>query len=121
MKELFKDVLGIEGVHGVLCLTTEGAVAFSQFSKSYGTESHRIEAVRWPNLIKELAEIAEAEIMFDAGRLYIRRSSHGYLLVVLEDHAPVSMVRLNCDVLMPSLDKQKFSKGLGQLLRKRRF
>jgi hypothetical protein len=121
MKDLFKDVLGIEGVHGVVCLTTEGTVVHSQFTPAHPSDYETVSGTDWSSLVRELSGIGEAEIVFDAGRLYIRKSSNGYLIVILNDHAPVSMVRLHCDVLMPALDKQKFSKGFGQLLRKKIF
>ena len=120
MKDLFQDVLGIEGVHGVLFLTIEGKVAFSQFVSGYQSDAGKVKEMNWSALVNELAGITEAEMMFDSGRLYIRKTSNGYLLVVLEDHAPVSMVRLNCNVLMPELNKQKLGRGFGQLLRRRK-
>jgi len=121
MKDLFKDVLGIEGVHGVLLFTENGNLSFSQFTAVYQSDENLIKTVDWSVVINELSGITEAEMMFDAGRLYFRKSSFGCLLVVLDDHAPVSMVRLNCEVLMPTLDKQKVGKGFGQLLRKKIF
>jgi len=120
MKDLFKDMLGIEGVRGVVYLTAGGGVAFFQFAADYQSDAAKTKEINWSALLNELAGITEAEMMFDSGRIYIRKSSNGYLIVILEDHAPVSMVRLNCDVLMPSLDKQKAGKGIGQLLRRKK-
>ncbi|MFO7839254.1 MAG: hypothetical protein R6X08_07135 [Desulfosalsimonadaceae bacterium] len=121
MKDLFKDVLGIEGVRGVVYLTDEGSVAFSQAAQEYQADAGRIREAGWPALAAAFAGITETEMVFDSGRLYIRKGNNGYLAVILEDHAPVSMVRLNCEVLMSSLDKQKSSKGIGQLFRKKLF
>ena len=120
MKDLFQDLLGIEGVNGLLFLTTGGKVAFSHFVSEYPSVAGKMKNMNWSALVNELADITEAEMLFDSGRLYIRKSSNGYLLVVLEDHAPVSMVRLNCNVLMPELNKQKVGRGFGQLLRRRK-
>ncbi|MBS3759218.1 MAG: hypothetical protein KGY61_11200 [Desulfobacterales bacterium] len=121
MADIFKDVLGIEGVHGVLFLTEEGVLSVSQFTTDYQSDEEKIKGVDWSSMVGELSGIAEAEIMFDEGRFYIRKTNSGYLMVILEDHAPVSMVRLNCEVLLPVLDKQKAGKGISQLLRKKIF
>lgn len=121
MADMFKDVLGIEGVHGVLLLTETGDLSISQFTSEYGADEEKTKGVDWSSLIKELSNVTEAEMMFDEGRFYIRKTNAGYLMVILDDHAPVSMVRLNCEVLLPTLDKHKAGKGFGQLLRKKIF
>jgi len=121
MADMFKDVLGVEGVHGVLLFSDKGDVSVSQFTKDYQSEAEKIKGVDWPVMVNELSGINEAEIMFDEGRFYIRKAGAGYLMVILDDHAPVSMVRLNCEVLLPTLEKQKAGKGIGQLLRKKIF
>ncbi len=121
MKDQFKDVLGIDGVHGVIWLTESGSLSFFQFKPEHRSDEEMGKTVDWSLVINELSGITEAEMMFDAGRVYFRKGATGCLVVVLDDHAPVSMVRLNCEVLMPALDKQKTGKGFGQLLRKKIF
>jgi len=121
MADMFKDVLSIEGVHGVLLFTGEGDVSVSQFTADYQSDAEKIKGIDWSPMVNELSGITEAEIMFDEGRFYIRKTGAGYLMVILDEHAPVSMVRLNCDVLLPTLEKQKAGKGIGQLLRKKIF
>ncbi len=121
MADMFKDVLGIEGVHGILFLTEEGELSVSQFTKDYQSDEEKTKNVNWSSMVKELTGVTEAEIMFDEGRFYIRKTNNGYLMVILDDHAPMSMVRLNCEVLLPVLDKQKTGKGISQLLRKKIF
>lgn len=121
MADIFKDVLGIEGVHGVLFLTDAGELSISQFATEYRSDEEKIKDVDWSSMVKELSGATEAEIMFDEGRFYIRKTNNGYLMIILDDHAPVSMVRLNCEVLLPALDKQKTGKAFSQLLRKKIF
>ena len=121
MTDMFKDVLGIEGVHGVLLLSENGELSLSQFAADYGSDEGKIKGLDWSSFAKELTGVTEAEIMFDDGRFYIRKTNTGYLMVILEEYAPVSMVRLNCEVLLPTIDKQKTGKGFGQLLRKKIF
>jgi len=121
MADIFKDVIGIDGVYGVLFFTEAGDLSLSQFTSDFQSDEEQIKAVDWPSMIKELSGITEAEVMFDDGRFYIRKTNSGYLMVALDDHAPMSMVRLNCEVLLPALDKHRSGKGIGQLLRKKIF
>ncbi|MBS3809601.1 MAG: hypothetical protein KGY38_05565 [Desulfobacterales bacterium] len=121
MKDIFKDILGIEGVHGVIVLDTEGGVLLSRFSPDYRKEESRISKMSWDSLIRELAGITEAEFVFDRRRIYVRKVQHGFFMAVLDDLAPVSMVRLNCEILQPSLDRLKPGGRIGQILKKRIF
>ncbi len=121
MKDLFKEVLDIEGVHGVVILSEEGALLFSKFKPEQEPDEKKIKSLDLNLLAGALSDIAETEIIFDSGRCYIRKSGAGFLMVFLDDHAPVSMVRLNCEVLIPALEKARFSKSIGQFFRKKIF
>lgn len=120
MKDIFKDILGIEGVHGVLVLDENGRLLLSRFSGDYREEESRIGSVHWNSFIPEFSDIVEAELVFERRRMYIRKIQHGFFMVVLDDIAPISMVRLNCEVLQSSLDRLKPGGRFGQLFKKRR-
>jgi len=122
MKTILKDLLGIDGVKGVVIFSPEGKLVLSRFSDNYRAEESYIENVSWDTLAVELRDIAEAEFVFERDRFYIRKSHSGFLLVILDDFAPVSMVRLNCEIVLPTLDRMKPGGGrLSQILRKKIF
>lgn len=120
MKDIFKDIITIEGVHGVIVIAGDGQVVASAFSSGYGDEQSRLGRFDWSSFVSELSEIHEAEFVFDSKRLYVRKARPGYVLVLLEDLAPVSMVRLNCEILLPSLDRIKPGRKFGQLFKRRK-
>ncbi|RJP40580.1 MAG: hypothetical protein C4548_10540 [Desulfobacteraceae bacterium] len=120
MKDIFKDVLGIDGVHGVIVLSGEGGILMSRFSAAYSHEEERAGRIDWASFVVELGDIMDAEFIFDAARFYVKKVEQGFLLVVMGEYAPISMVRLNCQVL--SLDRLKStSKRIGEILRKKIF
>lgn len=120
MKDIFKDVLGIDGVQGVIVLSGEGRVLLSKFSTAHAHEEDKLNQVDWTSFAAELAGISDAELIYDMARFYIKKTEPGFLIVVMGDHAPISMVRLNCQVL--SLDRMKpASKRIGEILRTKIF
>jgi hypothetical protein len=97
MKELFSDLLKISGVEGVLFLSGQGQPKFSSWPS--------FAPVSWPDFIRALNDIREADLAFQTKRLYIRKIDPGWLLVWMEPFAPGARIRLSCDVLIPSLKK----------------
>ncbi|MBN1276173.1 MAG: hypothetical protein JXA35_01685 [Deltaproteobacteria bacterium] len=117
MKELFSDILGIEDVKGVILFSLDGKVLFSEFiSSQYFNPEER----DWGPFIKILAGIREADFSFEKCRFYFRGTSSHFLMVIMDIFAPVSMVRLNCDLLLPSLNQTAKSKGLGQFFKRKK-
>lgn len=122
MKDIFKDILGIEGVHGVLVVSNEGNLTTSKFSTKFKHEEDSLSQITWGPFIIELSGILDAELIYDSARFYVKKSEAGYLIVILGDDAQISMVRLNCEVLLPSLDRIKpAGKRISEILRKKIF
>lgn len=121
MKDIFKDILSIEGVHGVAVIDIQGGLLLSRFSDRYKDEESRLGRMDWSLLISELADTREAEFVFERRRLYIRKVQPGFFITVLDDIAPISMVRLNCEILQSSLDRIKPGGRIGQILKKKIF
>ncbi len=122
MKDIFQDVLGIDGVHGVLVVSTDGAILANQFSSKYKNEEEKLGQINWAPFVLELAGILDAELVFDLAKLYVRKSNVGYLFVIMQDYTQISLVRINCEALLPLLDKLKpATKRIGEILRKKIF
>lgn len=122
MKDIFKDVMGIDGVHGLMVVANEGSVMMSKFSSDFRSEEEKLSQIDWKPFSIEMGNIKDAELIYDKARFYIKRSKIGFLIVIIGDNAPISLVRLNCEILLPELTKiQPAGKRFGQLLRKKIF
>jgi len=115
MKELFGNVLGIEGVKGCMLISFKGEILFEQFKTQIpGDPSDK----NWKEFVDTLDNIREVDLVFSNDRMYIRKAEIGYLMVFMSNFAPVAMLRLNCDILLPSLQPKKAKKGLTGLFKK---
>lgn len=122
MKDVFKDLVGLEGVHAAIVLDPAGSLVASRFSDQYQGNPGAASTFNWEPFILELGEHAEADFVYDQGRIYLRKLPAGFLLVIMNDIAPISMVRLNCEILLPELDGLKGSSSrIGRILKKRIF
>ncbi len=120
MKKLFKEILEINNVEGVIFLSFEGETIYREFSREFPKEADlKNRKVRWAMLIEALDGAREADAVFEERRVYIRKAESGYLVVVMDVYAPIAMVRLNCDIILPELKKRKASKGLLGLFKKK--
>ena len=122
MKDIFKDVMGINGVHGLMVISNEGSVLISKFAPDFRQEAEKLSEISWEPFAIEMNSIKDAELVYERARLYIKKSEIGFLIVIIGDNAPISLVRLNCEILLPSLSKiQPTSKKIGRILRKKLF
>ena len=116
MQQLFNDILAMQGVKGVMIFSFGGEIIFQQFN------ARPVEDPRsrdWSRFIEALAGTRETDLVFEKGRLYIRRTDIGYLVVLMGLFVPISMMRLNCDIILPALKPaQKSSKGLRRFFKK---
>lgn len=110
MKNRFKDIIDIENVNGLIFLGFDGKVKYIEFrSRKPGN----LEDIDWHLFIHSLNGIRETQMVFDKSRMYVRRTDHGLILVFMGETALIEMVRLNCDILIPSLEeKEEKPKGL---------
>ena len=115
MRELFKDILSIEGVKGLMVLSFGGDLVFKEFSHPV---NEKLQKKDWSLFIESLAGMRETDLIFKNGRLYIRKTDIGYLIVLLGLFVPIAMMRLQCDILLPSLKSAKPGKGIKRLFRK---
>ena len=115
MQEIFKDILSMEGVKGLMMFSLAGDPMYKEFNQ---TQPQGIESRDWRMFIKSLAGMREADLIFKKGRLYIRRTDIGYLVVLMGLFVPIAMMRLQCDILLPSLKPAKAVKGIRRLFKK---
>jgi len=116
MKNLFREILDIEDVHGVIFLALDGKAVFNEFVSH---PPKRLEGINWRLFTRSLDDVREAELVFENRRFFIKRTPSGYILVIMGVTVPAEMVRLNCDILIPNLDKtSKKPKGLGRFFKR---
>ena len=114
MKDYFKDVMSVDGVEGVVLFSTKGEVRYSQVASGSVID---LAAKDWAPFISGLGDTREADLAFEKMRIYLRRTDDGFLAVLLDFSAPMAMVRLNCDILLPALKEAGASKGLGRFFK----
>lgn len=115
MRELFNDILRLEGVNGLMLFSFAGKLVFKHF-KHRGAETAGDRD--WGPFVESLFEVREADLIFEKGRLYIRRSDMGYLVVLIGPFVPIAMIRLQCDIVLPSLKPPKKNRGIRRLFKK---
>jgi hypothetical protein len=110
MKEIFKDILAIEDVRGIVVSSFEGEILFSEPSLEIDKSL--------PLFIGALGAVREADLIFEKSRIYVRRTDMGYLVVLLGPFASGAMLRLHVDMVLPSLKDRGKGKGLRSLFRR---
>ena len=117
MKAIFKELLDIADVEGVLLVSFEGNVVFKEFAAEIPEQ--RVNGLIGP-LITTIDKAQEADVIFQKKRLYIRRSNNGFIMVVMGSFAPIAMVRLHCDMVLPQLSHANKPKKRWGLFKKSR-
>ena len=118
MDKLFKDILDIEGVTAVILFDFNGDPVYKNFKTS---PSKEFEGKNWAALMGVLGQIQETEVVFDDCMMYTVRSELGFLFIVMDKSAPVALVRLNCSVILPSLNQQDSKpKHLGRFFKRKK-
>jgi hypothetical protein len=115
MQELFKDLLSTDGVTGIMLFSPDGDLLFEEFPTPVkAAADHQ----NWRFLIESLEGMRETDLIFEKGRIYIRKTEMGFLVVLMALYAPIAMVRLNCDILSPSLQPSKPGRKFGRFFKK---
>jgi hypothetical protein len=110
MKEVFKEILALEDVRGVVVSSLEGEILFTEPSLEIDKSL--------PLFIRALGAVREADLIFEKSRIYVRRTDMGYLVVLLGPFASGAMLRLHVDMVLPSLKDRGKGKGLRSLFRR---
>lgn len=114
MKEIFQEIMELEHVTGCLFITKEGKVAYSHFLSppTAPSENHN-----WLSFINVLGSISEADILYESARIVMRKTNTGYLLILANPKATLSLIKLQCDLLAQKLNDYK-PKGISRLFKK---
>jgi hypothetical protein len=115
----FNDILELEDVKGIMVLSNEGQVLFRDIPDPKLARGNP-DSMNWASFLEALDGIREADFVFEQCRLYVRESAGGYLLVLMGHFAPIAMVRLNCDIVLPSLKQAHASKGLARFFKRKK-
>jgi hypothetical protein len=101
MQNIFKDVIKMDGVYGLVFFARDGRVLFESIDPHWVSlpQGYR----DWPQLLPVLQKMHEADMVYENGRLYLRASEQGYLLVIMGPVVSIAMVKLNCDIILPQL------------------
>ena len=116
MEKIFSDILQTEGVYGLVLLSGEGTVLFKSFIVGHSPERDRLS---WKIVVASLENCDEMNLVYDKGRLYIRNTGNGFLIVSMSWETTISLVKLSCDIVMPEPKKNKRNKGFKRFFGKR--
>jgi len=117
IKEQFSRILETQDVEGVMLFSFQGALLFQGGSFSFSEHGEAGKA--WGRFIAALEGVREADLIFEKIRLYVRKADPGYLVVVMGLFAPAAMVRMSCDMILPSLRQQSKTSGLRNFFKKK--
>ena len=116
MEDNFKEILEIEDVLGALFLSRDGKLLFNAFKDD---TLPKLDAHNWTDMILALGDVRSAEVVYEHKRIYFHRAKEGFIVVITGWFAPMAMVRLNCDVVAPSLASPvKKAKGLARFFKR---
>ncbi len=115
MRELFNDILNTEGVTGIMLFEANGELLFKDFLMA---PKEAPEQRDWKFFIESLEGMRETDLIFEKGRVYIRKTEMGYLVILMSLYVPISIIRLNCDILLTSLQPAKSGRKFGRLFKK---
>jgi hypothetical protein len=103
MNNHFDELLNLRDVKGLMLVSFEGQLILKEFVGSFSSEPKSDDS--WALFIHSLRGAREIEVFYENGRIYIRKTEIGYLFVITGASAPMAMVRLNCDMLVPAMKK----------------
>ena len=119
-----KALLALEDGRTFPCLSftgpgeANGEVVFNDFK---ATRPSEVSGTNWPAVMNSFGKIRETEIVFEHGMFYILKTGSGYIVVVMDKSASIAMVRLNCSIIVPSLQQQvKKQSGLARFFRRKK-
>jgi hypothetical protein len=118
MKALFREVLDIEGVKGAMLFSLNGDFIYKEFIGQ--TPAELEDKYFWTAVFNSFKGVKECEIVSEVSMLYIKETTIGYLLILMESSTRIALVRLNCDLIAASLEEKKSPKTRWGLFKKKK-
>lgn len=119
MKARLDDILANDDVLGVFLVSAEGRVLAGRHAPARdGGPAPEPGPDDLKPLLEAMKGVREADLIFDRLRIYVREAGGDYLVVLMGHFAPAAMVRLDCDVLLPAIEKARGPKGLGRFFKR---
>ena len=115
MRELFNDIVNTDGVNGVMLFAANGKLLFKELPVAVKEAPEKQD---WRFIIESLEGMRETDLIFENGRIYIRKTEIGYLVILMALYVPIAMIRLNCDILLPSLQPEKSNRKISRFFKK---
>ncbi|WP_300670508.1 hypothetical protein [Desulfoluna sp.] len=125
MANHFDDLFSIEGVQGIFHISDDGKPLVAQLPSSHGGSDNECqeakaflsEKMRWRDMAPLVDGAMEGEILFDALRIYYRRTVDGILYVLMAPQCVAAMVRMTCDLISTDIDKTRKTRGFGRFFK----
>jgi len=100
MKTIFKDLLLLEDVQGIIFLSHRGKQLFCQYD---GQTAGDLKHFDWSAFTSAFQCVREAELVFGNNRIFYRRAELGQIIIIMGWFATIAMVRLKCNELLPAI------------------
>jgi hypothetical protein len=121
MKDIFTELNAIENVHASIFFSANGDLVIYEPTEKSELTREMIEdyssSLDWKSIHKRFKEITEAELLFSKYRVYMRKAEHGFIIILMSLMAPIEIVRLNIDLIMPEINSLKKAKGFGRFFK----
>jgi hypothetical protein len=118
MKRLFAELMQTVGISGVVVLTSNGQILHQDYLD--GELEELLSDVLLHQFIDTMGIVHEADIIFSRRLVYVRKIPVGFLLVFMLPNAPMAMVRLQIDTLIPQLEASTKVRGLRRFFKLRK-
>ncbi len=101
MKTIFKNLLNLEDVQGIIFLSHRGKRLFSESVEDTHSD---LKDFDWASFAKAFKCVREAELVFGNNRIFYRRAELGQVIIIMGWFATIAMIRLKCNELLPAID-----------------
>jgi predicted regulator of Ras-like GTPase activity (Roadblock/LC7/MglB family) len=109
------EIAAVPGVRAVMVFAADGRLVAAVPAKPPAGAAGGAE---WTNLIRLLEGVREADLVFAAGRVIVRRGDGFTLAVLAQNDVASAVIRLHCDIILPRLALGKPARGLKRFFRR---